>query len=971
MLKRIRQFFSPPVFPDDEDKNRTARMLNTILVTTMTFLVFLGSVAVPFIFASKLYNLLIILVLILVTGISRWLMWRGHVRFASTVFVSTLWGVFTIFLYLSGGVSNIAASFYIVNTVIVGLLLGMHVALLHAVACSLVGLGLVILEASGYRLPRLFPLNPVVGWLDLTISLLVTTSVMNLAVRGLKEALSLARQQTKEHQRAAEALLNSERKSRAILDLSFEFVGLLTPDGVLLEANRTALEFIGANLTDVVDKPFWETPWWSHSPETQNQIREAVMSAAKGEFIHIETTHLAKDGTLHTIDFTLKPIKNESGAITLLIPEGRDITDRKRAEGALKESELKYRTIIERFAEGFALIDEQGYIVEWNQAMEQIIGVRHDEAVGQPIWDVQFNFLHPKRQTTQVHEPLKGTLTSLPTGISNIFGIPIETVIHTPQGESKNIQHIAFPIEPKEKYYIANVVQDITERKRAEQERERLTTQVREQAQQMEQILATVPAGVLLVDDGWRVMQANPVAKKHLAMLADVEMGNRLSYLGDRPLGELLNSPPPKQLWHEVKANGRIFEVISRPVETGPKPEHWVLVVNDVTREREIQTQLQRQERLAAVGQLAAGIAHDFNNIMAVMMLYTQILLRMPDFTPKSRERLEIVAEQARRATTLIQQILDFSRRSVLERHLMNLTPFLKEIVKLLERIVPENIKIELSFGSDAYTVNADPTRLQQAVMNLVINARDAMPEGGELSITLSKSIVPDNVRCVICGQLIEGDWVGIKVRDTGTGISPDVLPYIFDPFFTTKQAGQGTGLGLAQVYGIVAQHEGHLNVVTQVGQGTTFIIYLPASLVQPPETTILKAQTLALGHGETILVVEDDANLRKALVDSFEHLNYRVLQAKNGREALEILEQHTDRISLLLSDMVMPEMGGQALFYALRQRGFTLPMVILSGHPMETEIENLKAQGVAGWMLKPPDIEQLSHLVGRVLQET
>jgi len=774
-----------------------------------------------------------------------------------------------------------------------------------------------------------------------------------------------------ERQQAEAALRESEQKSRAILDLSFEFVGLLTPDGILLEANRTALEFIGASLADVVGKPFWETPWWSHSPETQNQIREAVMSAAKGEFVRAETTHVAKDGVLHTIDFTLKPIKNESGLITLLIPEGRDITDRKQSEEALKESELKYRTIIERFAEGFALIDEQGYILEWNQAMEQIFGIKHNEAVGQLVWDVQYRFVYPERQTAQVHEHLKTTILNvLLTGVSSAFGKPVEVAIQTAGGEQKIIQQTAFPVRFRERHYIASVVQDITKRKQAEQERERLTTQVREQARQMEQILATVPAGVLLLEAERRVIQANPVAEKHLTVLAGAQVGDGLSHLGNRPLAELLTSPPTKGLWHEVRADGRTFEVGSRPVETGPEPEHWVLVINDVTREREIQTQLQRQERLAAVGQLAAGIAHDFNNIMAVMMLYTQMLLKTPDLTSRSRERLGIVFEQAMRATALIQQILDFSRRAVLERHPMDLALFLKEVVKLLERTIPESIKIKLTREMDMCTVNADPTRLQQAVMNLVINARDAMPEGGELCITLSRGVVTDKVRCVICGQFIEGEWVCIRVTDTGTGISPDVLPYIFDPFFTTKEIGKGTGLGLAQVYGIVAQHEGHIEVATQVGKGTTFAIYLPALLMHSSEAPILEVQTFVHGHGETILVVEDDVSLREALVDSLEMLNYRLLQAANGREALEAVEQRAGEIALVLSDMVMPEMGGQALFHALRQRGLTLPVVMLSGHPMENELEGLKTQGLAGWMPKPPNMEQLSHLVAWALRE-
>jgi len=394
-----------------------------------------------------------------------------------------------------------------------------------------------------------------------------------------------------------------------------------------------------------------------------------------------------------------------------------------------------------------------------------------------------------------------------------------------------------------------------------------------------------------------------------------------------------------------------------------------VLVIKDVTREREIQAQLQQQERLAAVGQLASGIAHDFNNIMAIIVLYAQMGLRATDTSPRLRERLEIVTQQARRATDLIQQILDFSRQAVLERRPVNLIPFLKEVVKLLERTVPENINIDLICGADEYIVNADLTRLQQAVMNLVVNARDAMPEGGALRIDLSRSSETNEARCVICGGGIEGEWLRLRVTDTGTGIPSDVLPHIFEPFFTTKEAGKGSGLGLAQVYGIVAQHEGHISVTTKIRKGTTFTVYLPELRAHQLEEPAIKTPALVVGHGETILLVEDDAVLRVALADSLKSQNYGVLEATNGQEALDMLEKHAGEVSLILSDLVMPEMGGQALFHAIQQRGLTLPVVLLSGHPMENELQDLQAQGLAGWMLKPPDIENLFQLLARALQ--
>jgi nitrogen-specific signal transduction histidine kinase/CheY-like chemotaxis protein len=396
-----------------------------------------------------------------------------------------------------------------------------------------------------------------------------------------------------------------------------------------------------------------------------------------------------------------------------------------------------------------------------------------------------------------------------------------------------------------------------------------------------------------------------------------------------------------------------------------------VLVTSEVTQEREIQRRLRQQERLAAVWQLAPGIAHDFNNIMAVIVLYTQMGLRLPDVPVKLRERLETVARQANRATDLIQQILDFSRRAVLERRPMDLTPFLIEVVKLLERTIAENVRISLNYGTGEYTVNADPTRMQQAILNLVVNARDAMPEGGELSITVSRVAETDEIRCVTCGQIVGGEWVRIAVRDTGSGIPPEVLSHIFEPFFTTKEVGKGTGLGLAQVYGIVRQHEGHTDVTTKVGEGTTFIVYLPALLDdRQPEAPALETEAFVKGQGETILVVEDDAILREALVDSVELMHYQVLEAADGHQALDILEQQAGEVSLVLSDLVMPKMGGQSLFHAMRQRGLTVPLVILSGHPMEDELKSLQAQGLAGWMLKPPDMAKLSHLLARVLRK-
>jgi CheY-like chemotaxis protein len=319
---------------------------------------------------------------------------------------------------------------------------------------------------------------------------------------------------------------------------------------------------------------------------------------------------------------------------------------------------------------------------------------------------------------------------------------------------------------------------------------------------------------------------------------------------------------------------------------------------------------------------------------------------------------------------------MDFSRRAVLERGPIDLLTFLKEQVKLLQRTLPENISINLTYGKDEYTVRADPTRIQQAIVNLATNARDAMPEGGKMQIGLSR-VQLDAKDPLLMPDMKAGEWICITVSDNGTGIAEDVLPHIFDPFFTTKEPGKGTGLGLAQVYGIIKQHEGHIDVQTQIGKGTTFLLYLPALAVQPITILSTNKERLIPGAGQLILVVEDDVSTRKAIVNSLELLEYRVLETTNGKEALAIFEQHvehtdpSDQIALVVSDVIMPEMGGKALFYALKQQAPDIKVLLLTGHPLQEEdMEPLRAQGLSGWLLKPPSLERLAEVIAKILQD-
>jgi len=512
--------------------------------------------------------------------------------------------------------------------------------------------------------------------------------------------------------------------------------------------------------------------------------------------------------------------------------------------------------------------------------------------------------------------------------------------------------------------------QEIVERKQAEEERARLLAQVQEQAQQMQQVMDTVPDGVFLVDAGLRLLLANPPARECLSILSGVKVGDTLTRLGERPLKELLTSPP-KGLWHEVKVDDspqRVFEMVARPMEQGSETKNWVLVIRDVTQKREVQQRIQRQERLATVGQMAAGIAHDFNNIMATIVLSTQVSSQTSGLSAQDRGRLAIVNQQAMHASNLIRQILDFSRDTVLDRQPLDLGVFLTAQVDLLEHTLPENIKIDLICEPGACMIDADPTRIQQVMMNLAFNARDAMPEGGELCIELERVQIESSNRTLLPKMEI-GEWVRIQVSDIGMGIPPDVLPHIFDPFFTTKSDDKGTGLGLAQVWGIVNQHDGHIDVKSRLEEGTTFTIYLPVLQDSQPETLALEeTPTLPRGRREIVLVVEDNMDVRQAVTEGLESLNYQTLAAANGCEALDLFWHHADEIALVLSDMVMPEMGGMALSYALREKGYAGQIVILTGHPMHVSGDDLSSQGITTWLQKPVSLEKLAQVVTQAL---
>jgi PAS domain S-box-containing protein len=390
----------------------------------------------------------------------------------------------------------------------------------------------------------------------------------------------------------------------------------------------------------------------------------------------------------------------------------------------------------------------------------------------------------------------------------------------------------------------------------------------------------------------------------------------------------------------------------------------------DITERRQMEQQLRKQERLAAVGQLAAGIAHDFRNLLTTITLYASMALYRPDLPPNLAPNMHSILGESNKAADLVQQILDFSSRSTLRVQVLDPQSLVQNIVGILKRTIPENVRLSLEVEPGEHwttcTVRADPGRIQQALTNLATNAHDAMPRGGELRLRLSHvEVTADKAPPV--ADMEPGAWVCLAVSDTGTGMTEQVRAHLFEPFFTTKEVDKGTGLGLAQVYGIVRQHEGHIDVETELGRGTTFRIYLPAYTKKVKETEVEEPSALPLGQGETILLVEDDENLREAGQSLLESLDYRVLAAANGREALAIYEAG-EKVDLLITDMVMPEMGGRELVREMRSRDLNLKALGITGYAIEEATEELRKVGFLEVIHKPFEIEVLAQMIHRAL---
>ena len=421
----------------------------------------------------------------------------------------------------------------------------------------------------------------------------------------------------------------------------------------------------------------------------------------------------------------------------------------------------------------------------------------------------------------------------------------------------------------------------------------------------------------------------------------------------------------------ERKKNGEtvVLEQTLTPLRDGDgKITHFISTGRDITEHRKLESDLRQAQKMDAIGRLAGGVAHDFNNLLLVISAYAELMLDSLAEAHPLRRNVNEIMTASRRAADLTRQLLAFGHKQMQVLQVLDLNTVIGEIATMLPRLIGEDIELVFNPGQDLGKVKADPVQIEQVVMNLAANARDAMPEGGTLSIETA-SVQVDELYVQRHSIVPEGDYVLLTVADTGQGIAAEHLPHIFEPFYTTKEEGKGTGLGLATVYGIVKKSGGLAWVYSEPGLGTTFKIYLPQVHSLTSEVTITKPVEVSPRGYETLLLVEDEASVRQASQQFLTRSGYHVLEASDGEDALRTSRNHRGPIHLIITDVVMPGMAGPKLAERLADERPDMKVLFVSGYAETTVLKRGKVDVTNRFLQKPFSLKMLARKVREVLE--
>ena len=677
---------------------------------------------------------------------------------------------------------------------------------------------------------------------------------------------------------------------------------------------------------------------------------------------HFATSHRHKDG--HTIRLETCVMALRDGPAKVLVGFARDVTDRCRAELALRKSEAQYRNLVETSRDLIWSLDLEGRWTFVNNAARNIYGCEPEDVLGRPLAD----FVPPAHA-----DRVRQMLDEIRAGKPRFW---FEAEHRRPDGRAVYLSINVIPLRDDAGRIVGctGTSTDITYRKEAE---ERLQAA----HARFESLVARMPLGYIVWSPDFRVIEWNPAATAIFGYAAEQAVGRAAEELivpaeertafehltaalrAGRPVAEtvLVNRRQDGELvrceWHNTvlpDAAGRVQRIVT--------------LVRDVSERERLEAQLRQSQRLESLGVLAGGVAHDFNNLLVGIMGNASLALEQLHANSPLRPLLERVVNAGRRATELTQRMLAYAGRASCDVQIMDLNGLVTEMADFAAAAIPKNVRLVTRPQPDLPLIKADSGQLQQVIMNLLINAAEAIGEGGgEVTVsTWTEWLDAERIAAELPdGSLSAGAYVCLEVRDTGCGMSPETMTRIFEPFFTTKFAGRG--LGLSALLGIVRAHRGAVTVRSRVGEGSVFRVWLPAAAAaarapSPPPTT------RGLPRGSTVLVIDDEEEIRDVVQAVLSSRGIAVLTAESGRQGLDLFRQHADRIDVVLLDMNMPGMSGEAVFEGLRSINPKVRVIVSTGYSEQEAALRFANAPLAGFVHKPYTATSLVEKIGAAI---